>query len=232
MGVQYMKTFFTDIAFIRCAARLCGFHLYDNYAYHGMLARNRCLSDFSAAPVPDIDDVPEKAASFQFGIRCARALYSLTDDLDADIALARDAMIARAFFLDLDSDEAKKILASHSVCQLAEELSVILRAYIKRAQIQTHTAKPGYEDVEAWILRYHKLLEDYENVLPQLTILMLSPGAAAADFTSFFDCTDPIISLAMSSGIDVTPELVQDNLTGNTSVFGRALALVCSQNLR
>lgn len=217
-----MKTFFTDIAFVRLAARLSDVTLYDNYAYHGMLARNRSLPYYQAEPVPDIDDVPKKSESFQFGIRCARALYSLCGDLEGDAALARDAMIARTFFLDLESEKAKQILASVPTEQLADELTAILRGYIKRSQIQTHTAKPGYEDIETWLLRYHKLYEDYEATLPRLASLMLKPGNAAAGFETFFDRTDPIIAFAM--GEQANAGSVKQYLSGNRSVFGRALA--------
>lgn len=217
-----MKTFFTEIAFVRLAARLSGVTLYDNYAYHGMLARNRSLPFYEAKPVPDIDDVPEKSASFQFGIRCARALYSFCEDPDGDAALARDAMIARVFLLDLESESAKKVLAAVPARQLADELVSILRGYMKRSQIQTHTAKPGYEDIETWLLRYHNLREAYEATLPRLAALMLEPGSAADGFEAFFDRSDPIIALAM--GQEIQPDRVGQCLSGNRSVFGRALA--------
>lgn len=221
-----MKPFFTDIAFVRLAARLCGIDLYDNYAYHGMLARNRNLPYYDAKPVSDIDDVPEKSASFQFGIRCARALYSLCEDAEGDAALIRDAMIARAFFLRLDTEEAQQILTSTPAEQLTSELVSILRGYMKRSQIQTHTAKPGYEDIETWLLRYNKLREDYEMTLPRLAALMLDPGAAADGFDTFFDRKDPIIALAMDG--EITQEAIQKSLDGNRSIFGRALTLLCA----
>lgn len=219
-----MKPFFTDIAFVRMAARLCGVTLYDNYAYHGMLSRNRDLPYYEAKPVSDIDDVPQKSASFQFGIRCARALYSLCEEAEGEAALVRDAMIARHFLLNLDTEEAQQILASTPPEQLTKELAAIIRGYLKRSQIQTHTAKPGYEDIETWLLRYHKLREDYEASLPRLASLMLYPGAAANGFDAFFDRKDPIIALAMDG--EISQERIQESLTGNHSVFGRALALL------
>ena len=65
-----MKTYFLTIAVVHSAALLAGKALKDQYAYLGAMAKHIGMDPGEMPDVDGIPEVPVKAQSFRFGIRC------------------------------------------------------------------------------------------------------------------------------------------------------------------
>ena len=189
-----MRSFFTEIALVNSAARLAGRSLIDNYAIFGAMQRYRDLELGEIKTAEGIDDVPEKADSFRFGTVCGRVLAQFTSSwADADW-LRCDAQAARIFFLPGIHPENGRTE------QDRELLFTVFRALVKRAQIRTHTAKPGYEDINTWLERYYRLSQEYQTFLPSLVDAIVSPEKQDLEKAEkFLSPADSLIQLASST---------------------------------
>ena len=220
-----MRTWWIEIAAVTCAARLAGVELTDNYAIFGAMGRYRNISLGAIREAEGIDDVPQKAKSFEFGVRCGKALERYLPRLDDNTALIYEAQIARSFFVSLDDmgdvppDERKKTLTA------------LFEAFVKRAQIRTHTAKPGYEDIGSWLECYYELQQGYLSSLPVLVEAIVSPDAGDMEKASgFLSGRDPLVKLALQK-TPPDPKALSDAMTeAPCSLFGKILREVIYEN--
>ncbi len=160
-----MRSYFLHIAAVKKAAEQEGIKLYDNYAYLGALGR---FADADVGEITEADgitDVPQKAESFVFGQKCGKNLREKLAGLNEDELFRLEASAAREMFLK--DDELKKY-PSEKTADIKGTFVKIINALFKRAQLQTHTAKPGYENINAWLDAYRGLLEDYEPYINKL----------------------------------------------------------------
>ncbi len=161
-----MRSYFLHIAAVKKAAEQEGIKLYDNYAYLGALER---FADADVGEITEADgiaDVPQKAESFVFGQKCGKKLREKLAGLGEDELFKLEASAAREMFIK--PDELKKY-PPEKTADLKETFIKIIKTLFKRAQLQTHTAQPGYENINAWLDAYHGLLEDYEPYINKLT---------------------------------------------------------------
>jgi hypothetical protein len=148
------------------AAALTGVRLYDNYAFHGALER---FAPLDIGEIKDADGIPDaalKAESFKFGQACGKVLEAELRGYSPEELLLYEAAAAKAVFINGNPQPADK-----------ENIKTVFRALLKYAQIQTHTAKPGGEDINAWLAGYYRLLTGYEPTLDALAELITSQDA-------------------------------------------------------
>ena len=193
-----MNAYFLEIAVVRLSARLLGKELIDNYAFFASLPRFSPLKLKAVGEADGIDGVPEKAAIFNFGAACGRAIEKVLGKPSEEESLYINGEIARNLLLDLSPEKR----ALYTEAEIYASISTILDALVKKAQIRTHTAKPGYEDIDKWLADYYGLQKSYDSYLNSLVgeILRPSPGPAKK-YSSFFDKKDPIIALALEKEI-------------------------------
>lgn len=212
-----MRTFLVETALVNSAAKLLGVSLTDNYAIFGAMPRYRhlCLGEIREAE--GIDDVPKKADSFRFGVHCGSIMERYTSTWGDSERLLCEAQIVRNFFAPIYQAEG---ITSE---QKKESLLTIANALVKRAQIRTHTAKPGYEDINAWLERYYWLQKDYRDYLPHLVEATVEPTKDEISYMErFLSQEDGLIRLSLSEPF--TQEDLQRELEREPgSVFGRML---------
>jgi hypothetical protein len=190
-----LATYFIHIAAVRMAAALTGRTLYDNYAFHGALERFSSLDIGVIHDADGIEDTPVKAESFKFGQACGKALSAAIKDYDDIKKALCEAAIAKNVFLKLSPESCSK----YSEAEQRDAIMVILRALLKHGQIQTHTAKPGYEDINAWLADYNRLSSGYEPTLSAFADWIVKPDEAQEKIMSgFFSKEDPIIAMALA----------------------------------
>ena len=211
-----INTYFIHIAAIRMAAKLKSVELYDNYAFHGALKRFEDVKIGKIEEVDGIPDVPQKADSFIFGQKCGKVINEALAGYSEKELLSFEAEVAKGTFLKLTPEATAKYTNE----ELKESLKTVFRALLKRAQIRTHTAKPGGEDINAWLTDYNNLLGEYEPTLSAIVEEIVAP--AANNGVMFFDKTDKIITLALS-GKACESSLKEAMEAEPVSVFGRIL---------
>lgn len=205
-----MQSYFVEIAAVRLAAVLmdeASVVRFPQYAYAGMLPEYDGLQAAGIVQTDGIDDLPQKAASMRFGQHCARVMHI---QHVATGLLEQAAVVAGMFYVPGTQADA-------------EQIGQLIRSLLRRAQLQTHTAKPGYEDINSWLVSYFELEDGLEAFTDQLS-------AAAAqclktgEGTAFFDGRAPLTAMALRgealSGRD--PE----TLCGDTA-FDKLLAGTC-----
>lgn len=192
-GDIQVQTYLMNIATVRLAAALTGQTLVDNYAFHGSLPRMLNEELGVITDNENIPDVPAKAESFRFGQQVGRALARHTASWDEAQVLAGEAAVARGMLLQPGTNPA-----ALDTPQMRNSLQTVLLALLKRAQIRTHTAKPGGEDINAWLADYYQLQQQHKAAITALVDTMAAPGAvAAAQMDAFFDPADAMIALAL-----------------------------------
>ena len=212
-----VKTYFVHIAAVRMAAALTGRSLYDNYAFHGALARFVPLDIGAVKEADGIPDVPEKAESFRFGQACGKELANALGGYDEQRLLLCEAAVAKGVFMKLTPEAA----ARYSPEALKAAMKTVFRALLKYAQIQTHTAKPGSEDINAWLAAYNALLAGYEPCLTVLTDRIVSPDAVQNEtMSAFFNREDPLVALALQGAAPDADALEQAMSEEPVSTFG------------
>jgi hypothetical protein len=206
-----MRAYFVQIAAVRMAASCLGKDLIDNYAFHGALPRFKNIALGPVSETEGIDNVPAKAEGFRFGLLCGKIIEKHIQNLNEKELLAFDAAVAKNFFMDLSAEKT----ARYTDAELRTSMNMIFRAMLKKAQIRTHTAKPGGEDINKWLASYYGLQQDFAPYVSSLVdaILASSPEKES----SLFDKNDPIINLALKG--KVTKETPQNA----NSLFGKIL---------
>jgi hypothetical protein len=208
-----IQPYFVQIATVRMAARLLDKTLEDNYAFHGALARFAPLELGDIKEADGLDDVPRKADSFKFGQLCGKILHKHLAEYDSKKMLACDARIARETFMKLTPEATAK----YAPDTLRDSIKTVFRALFKKAQIRTHTAKPGSEDINAWLAAYNGLANDYDQSIDALVEEIVAPSLNTDDF---FDRRDALIALALGSA---TPSAAQTDAAADgkpVSVLG------------
>ncbi|MDR0998834.1 MAG: hypothetical protein LBL70_07185 [Treponema sp.] len=215
-----MKAYFIQIAAVRFAARLLGRELVDNYAFHGSLPRYRSVHLNGIVQADGIDKVPEKAACFNFGSLCGDIICSRMEGYTDKELLNFEAEISRNFFLDMSPEKR----GQYTDAELKKILKTFFRVFLKKAQIRTHTAKPGREDINRWLAGYYGLQQDYEPYLSSLVDAIITPDPAMKGKTAaFFDRKDEIITLAMDNFVPGAEHLKRISASEPLSVFGKIL---------
>ena len=203
-----MQSYFVEIAAVQLAAALLeeeSVKRFPQYAYAGALERFDTLQAFGIRQTEGIDDMKAKAAAFRFGQRCARIMR--IERIDTGISSQR-AVMNGMFFSEPDVNIDPPMLRQ------------LMRAFLRRAQLQTHTAKPGYEDINIWLERYYMLDSQLNDFLDALC----APLTADEQPKLFFDREDPLISMALQG--EALKGKNADELVG-TCIFSHLLARIC-----
>lgn len=206
-----MQSNFVEIAAARLASKLMEKTCVDSfpqYAYAGTLPRYDNLQAAGIIQTDGIDDLPAKAESMRFGQHCARvmAIQQVKNGIPEQAAV-----LAGMFFAPGAKDAS------------SAQIKQIIRSLLRRAQLQTHTAKPGYEDINRWLVSYYELesgLDGFLDSLSTAAVHCLQTG----DGKAFFDPADPLTAMALRGEALAGRDPVA--LAG-ASVFERLLAGIC-----
>lgn len=204
-----------QLAALQCATLLTNHQealQYPQYAALGLLRRYGGLQAAGIQETEGIDHVPQKAAAFRFGQRCARLMriQGLAEDA------ATEAAVAVGMLFDKPLQAGDK-----------EQIKLLLRALIRRAQLQTHTFKPGYEDINAWLERFSAYEQCFDARLDALVQGMIRlQGSQEA--LRIFNPEDELIALALRR--EALGNRRAEDLAGN-SQFARLLRVLCSQQV-
>jgi hypothetical protein len=214
-----MNAYFLEAATVRLAANLLGVKLIDNYGYHGSLSRFSVLELRGISEGEGIEDVPRKAGCFNLGAVCGRMIDKHLGRLSEKEAVFIDAEIARNIFLDLSPEKQ----ARYTDAEIESAMRVIFTSMIKKAQIRTHTAKPGEEDINKWLEGYYYLQKNFDSFVISLVEEIVAPDAKLVNkFSSFFDKDDPIVALALQkNNRPESLEIIYRNVP--KSIFGKIL---------
>ncbi|MBP7402898.1 MAG: hypothetical protein KBA30_09805 [Clostridia bacterium] len=144
-------------------------------------------------------DMVGQQLAFQAGRLCRTATDAVFAGLpsDKDAAMMQDARVFRARFLADDAAIAALGLSREdAVAQMTE----MLRAFVKRAVMRTHTFKPGYEDIHVWLARWYNKSAQYDNEVGPLARMIIDPDPAlvarAVTAPGFFDASEPLVKAA------------------------------------
>jgi hypothetical protein len=212
-----MRAYFVQIAAVRMAASCLGKDLVDNYAFHGALPRFKGVTLDKVAETEGLDNVPAKAESFRFGLLCGKIIEKHLEKLSEKELLAFDAAVAKNFFMDMSPEK----MAHYTDAELRTSMNLIFRVLLKKAQIRTHTAKPGGEDINKWLARYYKHEQDFAPYVSTLVDAILA--SAPEQERALFDKNDLVISLALKGSSQ--KEIPQKA----NSLFGKILEEIISQ---
>jgi hypothetical protein len=215
-----MKAYFVQIAAVRFAARLLGKDLVDNYAFHGSLPHYRSVYLKGIVQADGIDKVPEKAACFNFGSLCGDIVCNRLQGYTDKELLNLEAEISRNVFLDMSPEKWGR----YTDAELRKILKTFFRVFLKKAQIRTHTAKPGGEDINRWLAGYYGLQQDFDPYLSSLVEEIITPDPVGKEkTTAFFDKKDEIIALAMNNPVPGAECLTRISSIEPLSIFGKIL---------
>lgn len=165
-----MRTYFIEIGAIDSAAKILNLELTANYAALGALGRF-CGRDLGEVEViPGIEDMKERAESFRFGTLCGRVIEKYLKGYSAKELAVCEAGCFRAFVSPGLSENEKA-----SAEEKKATLKIVIEAFIKRAQIRTHTAKPGFEDINTWLDRYNQMQAEYRADLDSFVEMVVEP---------------------------------------------------------
>ena len=183
-----MRTYFIEIAVVNCAAKESGIELNGDYALYGTLKRFRDKTLGQVEIVQGIEDMQERAESFRFGVRCGKVLERYIDGFTPEQIRACEAKIARTFFAPNIAADAAVSTADKKAAML-----MVLKASMKRAQIRTHTTKPGYEDISTWLDSYNNMQKEYSESLEDFVQAIVMPGNEDVKFADeFINSDDPL----------------------------------------
>lgn len=191
-----MKPYFFQIAVVRSAAQLIGFTLKDNYAFLGATSQHLDMDPGVMQEIDGVPEVPVKAESFRFGIRCGKVLAKYLSDYDGEKSLYCDAAAARAFFTTVPAEG----LSGKEAEKAEVFFNQAFPALIKRSQIKTHTNKPGFEDINTWLERFYHLQKDLHAVIPEFCHVLVQPDVQKAEqYTAgLIDPAEPLTALAIA----------------------------------
>lgn len=204
-----MRTYFLEMAVINSAAKLTNTTLVDNYAIFGAIKRFRNKSLGEVKVVDGIEDMEERAQSYRFGNRCAKVMAKYVDGLTKEEMSAIEAHVARSFF-------APEIVTDVTVSESdkKETLKIVIKSLVKRAQIRTHTAKPGGEDINLWLNRYNQLQEVYSASLDSFINEIVTPSQESLKRgEEFMNDDDKVVALVLSGETDGLAEALDTDAT-------------------
>jgi hypothetical protein len=225
MGTN-MKAYFIQIAAVRLAARLLGKELIDNYGFHGALPRYNSVRLTGITEAEGIDGVPRKADTFNLGNTCGKVIGKYLDEASAKDILYMEASVAQNLFLDMSLEKRSR----YTDAELREFMGLIFHALLKRAQIRTHTAKPGAEDINAWLAGYYYLERDYAPFVSSLLDAIITPDPVfSKKHAAFFDKDDPLIALALKDTPPTQDVLKSAIETTPRSTFGKIVREIVSR---
>jgi hypothetical protein len=154
---------------------------------------NRTVSDMELigalpryASVDTSEAAPGLRAEFELGQRCGESIQTATAGWSEEETIRKEGLLASKHVLKGATSQ--------------EELKALILALYKRAQIKTHTHKPGYEDINAWLDRMYDL---YQNFDPTVDAYAAAISAPVED-EEFYDDSDSLIA-ALASGTIVSP---------------------------
>jgi hypothetical protein len=180
-----MQTYFVETLAIMLAGKLLqneDIKQYINYACCGALMVNKDIQAESIRQTEGIDDMLNKADAFRFGKLCAKVINRYMRDFDKQQVQCCEAAVANLFFgVNPDADE-----------KIKESIIVLIRAFTRRAQIQTHTTKPGYEDIDKWLENFYRLQAEYDHFVEQFAQKIIDAGKDKK-VKEFINKDDPII---------------------------------------
>lgn len=216
-----LKTYFIYIAVVRSAASLLGQDLIDNYALYGTTPRYNHVQLDNIKETDGIDHVPGKAESFIFGTLCNKILNQYLSSFDDEQLLFCEACVGREFFTNLSDEKIEQ----YSPSQLKSTFMTIFSALIKRAQIRTHTTKPGYEDINSWLERYHHLQQDCADFLPGFVDVLLYPDQVLEKkhTAGFFNREDALLKLVLGDEPIGSETLLSAMAEDPSSIFAKML---------
>lgn len=223
-----MRAYFTQIGVVTLASRLLGKNLIDSYAFHGTLPRFQTASIEEISETEGIDNVPLKANDFQFGNLCGTVIEKYIDTSDRKALIYQDACIMKNLFFDVSAKN------KYTDEELKAHLETIFRALTKRAQIRTHTNKPGSEDIHSWLTDFYKLQKEYEVFVAELIEILVSPDInSEKKYTAdLFDQNDKIIALALKD-TPVSSEVLADAVIENaSSKIGEILCEIVGKTMK
>lgn len=205
-----MQSYFVEIAAVRLAAVLMDQKnalRFPQYAFMGAIKRYGSLQAYGIVQTEGIDDLCEKADAFRFGQHCVRIMRIQHVKTGID---EQCAVLAGLFYSDTEPKEPEKVKQT-------------IRALIRRAQLQTHTAKPGYEDINSWLEKYYVLSTQLPAFLDKASKKLSDPEFMKEKET-FFSRTDPLIKKALDE-----EALNGENLEKVicTCTFGKLLRGIC-----
>lgn len=188
-----MRTFFIEIALVESAAELLGRSLTENYAVLGSLSRYAKNELKEICAVEGMEDLVCRAESFRFGMYCGQILRPYTDELTEAQRQICEARTARLFWANgIDTvlqQDAEKVTAA---------MKVLLESLVKRAQIRTHTAKPGSEDINLWLNRYNQMQKEYHANLDHFARMIVMPTEEETKIgEAFIHEKDPAVRAAV-----------------------------------
>lgn len=191
-----MKIYFLTIAVVHSAALLAGKALKDQYAYLGAMAKHIGMDPGEMPDVDGIPEVPVKAQSFRFGIRCGDIIRNYYPENDDEKAAYCDAEIARLFFTTLPSEG----LTGEEAKTAKAFFEQAFWALIKRSQIKTHTNKPGFENIDLWLERFYRLQDELYLKIPAFCDILVTPDPEKRkQYTDgLISPSDPLTSLALT----------------------------------
>jgi hypothetical protein len=212
-----LNAYFFDIVVVKLSSKLLEKKLLDNYGFHGALDRFSPITLKGITQGEGIENVPEKAACFNLGTACKRAIVKYLGKLSDKEAFFIDAETARIFFLDLSPEKR----ARYTDAEIQSAMRVIFTSLVKKAQIRTHTAKPGEEDINKWLAGYYGFQRDFDSFIISLVDEIMTPNAELTEkYSSLFEKDDPIIALALKKDTGIEPlTIVYENKP--TSICGK-----------
>ena len=144
-----MKTYFLTIAVVHSAALLAGKALKDQYAYLGAMAKHIGMDPGEMPDVDGIPEVPVKAQSFRFGIRCGdiiRNYYPKTMMKRQHTATQRSRDFSSPPFHPKDLPEKKQKLPKRSLNRHSGHSSNAARLRHTQTSPDLRTLTSGWND--------------------------------------------------------------------------------------
>ena len=182
------ESYFTTIAVVNAAAEICGFNLKDNYAYMGALERFARINTVEAKNTDIDDNDSEILNSFLFGVVCGKHISRLLSEHSRTYMIKFDAIIAKNTLLDMHA------VKNYNTETMEKSLITLFRSLLKYAQIRTHTAKPGDEDIHQWIEDYYDLYSAYNTYIKELVNEIITPSVDV-EALCCYDPSDTVIKI-------------------------------------
>ena len=216
-----MRIYMIETALIESAAKLTGKNLKDQYAVLGSLERFRRKKLGEVHNIKGMEDLTERAESFRFGAFCQAHLTPYTDRLSAQEILAWEAKTARLFLCPAVSQETGY--------GMEETLNKVIRAFVKRAQIRTHTAKPGSEDINTLLESYSRMQMEYQSEIEDFVRAVLYPDEKMKRMgDEFINTEDQLVKALLSENTELQWYAV---FTPSACVFGSVLRKIIKESL-
>ena len=172
---------------------------------------NRTVSDMELigalpryASVDTSEAAPGIRAEFELGQRCGESIQAATVGWSEEETIRKEGLLASKHVLKGSTSQ--------------EELKALILALYKRAQIKTHTHKPGYEDINVWLDRMYDSYQNFDFTVDAYAAAISAP----VEDKEFYDEADSLVS-AVTSGATVSPADIPEQ----HSIYGQLLRDLC-----